>query len=179
LKIEVRSDEIPHPPERVYQTLVDPEVLARVVPGVQRFDAVAPGTYEVEIKMGVGAIRGAYTGRIELTEQNPPKSYRLKGDAKGGTGWARGDALLTLEAVPAGTQIVATANAQVGGKIAGVGQRMIEGIAKTMVRELLDSIGRELAQRPRPSGGQLGFGFRLLGRMIRGFFGRLFGRESA
>lgn len=179
MKIEVRSDEIPHPPEQVYAALVDPEVLARVVPGVERFETVAPDTYEVALKMGVGPIRGSYKGRIELTEQDPPKSYRLKGDAKGGPGWARGDALLSLEPSGGGTCVVALANAQVGGQIAGVGQRMIEGVAKTMVRELLDSIGRELGERPQPSGGQVGFGFRLLRRLIRDFFARLLGRGDA
>jgi carbon monoxide dehydrogenase subunit G len=178
VKIEVRSDEIPQPPERVYRTLVDPEVLARVVPGVERFEAIAPDTYEVEIKMGVGAIRGSYKGRIELTEQNPPKSYRLNGDAKGGSGWARGDALLRLEPAGAGTRIVASANAQVGGRIAGVGQRMIEGVAKSMVQELLVAVARELDERPPASGGQAAFGLRILLRSFRAFFGRLFGRSE-
>lgn len=178
MKIEVRSEEIPHAPEQVYAALIDPEVLARVVPGVERFEAVAPDTYEIAIKMGVGPIRGAYKGRIELTEQNPPKSYRLKGDAKGGAGWARGDALLSLEATGAGTSVVALANAQVGGQIAGVGQRMIEGVAKTMVRELLASIGRELEARPTARVGRAGFAIRLLWGLIRDFFGRLLGRRD-
>ena len=176
MKIEVRGAPIPHPPARVYEALVDPEVLARVVPGIERFEAVGPDTFEVDIKMGVGAIRGAYRGRIELAERNPPRSYRLKGEAKGGPGWARGSALMTIEATEGGTEVHAAADAQVGGSIAGVGQRMIEGVAKTMVRELLDSIHRELDERPQPGGGQLRFGFRILTRMIRDFIARLFRR---
>ncbi len=179
MKIEVRSDEIPHPPDRVYAALVDPEVLARVVPGVERFEAVGSDAYEVDIKMGVGPIRGAYRGRIELAEQTPPKSFRLKGDAKGGQGWARGDALLELDPSEGGTRVMATADAQVGGQIAGVGQRMIEGVARTMVRELLESIARELDERPPPASGQAAFGFRLLRRLVRDFFARILGRGGA
>ncbi len=181
MKIEVRSDEIPHPPERVYGALVDPEVLARVVPGVERLEAVGADAYEVDIKMGVGAVRGTYKGRIELAEQDPPKSYRLRGDAKGGPGWARGEALLTLEPTEGGTRVVASADAQVGGRIAGVGQRMIEGVGKSMVGELLDAVGRELDAGPaapaRPVG-QAAFGLRVLLRWVRDLVGRLLGRSA-
>lgn len=170
MKIAVQSGEIKHDRERIYEALLDPSVLSRLLPGVEKFEEVGPDTYDVIVKLGVGAIRGNYTGRVELADQKPPESYRLKGEAKGGPGWAKGYALFTL--VPGdegGTILKVAADAQVGGAIAGVGQRMMEGVAKTMMREFFDALSREL-EGTKQNNTALGFGWRVFVGMIRDFF---------
>jgi carbon monoxide dehydrogenase subunit G len=175
VKIEVRSAPIPFSRERVFAALLDPGVLGSLLPGVEKFEETAPDSFDVEVKMGVGAVRGVYTGHVEVIEKQPPTSYVLRGEAKGKQGWARGQARFTLEPEGAATVIVALADAQIGGAIAGVGQRMMEGVAKSMAREFFAALEKELAGRGEQVG-QIRFGFRVLWGMVRDFFARLLGR---
>ena len=146
MRIEVSSHAFAHPRERIYALLLDPSVLARLLPGVEKYEATGPDQYAVVVKMGVGAVRGTYTGKVALTDQRPPESYRLVGEAKGGPGWAKGSATMTLVAEGGGTRIVAKGDAQIGGAIATVGQRMMEGVAKSMANEFFQSL------KPGPCG---------------------------
>jgi hypothetical protein len=176
VKIEVASREYAYPRERIWQLLLDPDVLARLLPGVEKLEAAGPDQYTLVVKLGVGAVRGTYTGKVQLTDQRPPESYRLVGEAKGTPGWAKGSATVTLEALGAGTRIVAKGDAQVGGPVASVGQRMMEGVAKSMAHEFFQSIERELAGRAPERVSAPGFGFRVLLDLIRRFLARWFGR---
>jgi uncharacterized protein len=179
VKIEVKSHALAHPRERIWRLLLDPTVLARLLPGVEKFEATGPDQYAVVVKMGVGAVRGTYTGKVALTDQRPPESYRLVGEAKGTPGWAKGSATLTLVAEGAGTRIVASGDAQIGGAIASVGQRMMEGVAKSMANEFFQSVERELAGEAVAKVSASGFGFRVLLDLICRFFARLLGRGGA
>lgn len=175
MKLEVKSPEIPHPRDEVYAALVDPVVLARLLPGVEKFTETGPDQYAVEVKLGVGAIKGNYQGSIELFDRTPPEGYKLRGDAKGGPGWARGEAQFRLESSESGgTHVIASADTQVGGAIAGVGQRMMEGVAKSMAQEFFVAVGREL-EGQAPQAQPLGFGLRVLWRTVCAFFAKLFG----
>lgn len=176
MKVEVASHELAYPRERIWSLLLDPSVLARLLPGVEKLEPTGPDQYSVVVKLGVGAVRGTYTGKVQLTDQRPPESYRLVGEAKGTPGWAKGSATMTLEAVGAGTRIVARGDVQVGGPVASVGQRMMEGVAKSMANEFFQSVGRELAGEAPVQVSASGFGFRVLLDLIRRFFARLFGR---
>ena len=177
MKVEVTSHELGYPRERVWRLLLDPVVLSRLLPGVEKFEAVGPDQYAVQVKMGVGAVRGTYTGRVELVDQKPPESYRLVGEAKGGPGWAKGEALLTLVSeASGGTRVVARGEAQIGGPIAGVGQRMMEGVAKSMAREFFQSIDRELQGQVVEKISVERFGLRILWDLVLEFFRNLFGR---
>lgn len=179
MKVEVSSDVFAHPRERVWALLQDPSVLSRLLPGVEKFEAVGKDQYAIAVKLGVGAVRGSYTGKVELTDQHPPESYRLVGEAKGGPGWAKGSATMTLLEEGAGTRLVARGDAQIGGAIAGVGQRMVEGVAKSMAREFFSSIDRELQGRQVERTSVSGFSLRVLLDLIRRFFARLFGRGDS
>jgi carbon monoxide dehydrogenase subunit G len=179
VKLEVSSDVLPHPRERVWALLQDPSVLARLLPGVEKLEALGQDHYALSVKLGVGAVRGRYEGTVELTDQRPPESYRLVGEARGGPGWAKGSASMTLVAEGAGTRLVARGDAQIGGAIAGVGQRMMEGVAKSMAREFFASVDRELQGRAVAKTSASGFGLRVLLDLIRRFFARLFGRGDA
>lgn len=179
MKLEVSSDVLPHPRERVWALLQDPSALARLLPGVEKLEPLGQDRYALAVKLGVGAVRGRYEGKVELTDQRPPESYRLVGEAKGGPGWAKGSASMTLLAEGAGTRLVARGDAQIGGAIAGVGQRMVEGVAKSMAREFFASIDRELSGRGAASTSASGFGLRVLLDLIRRLFARLFGKSGS
>jgi carbon monoxide dehydrogenase subunit G len=177
VKLEVKSEVLAAPRERVWALLQDPGVLARLLPGVEKLEPIGPDEYSVVVKLGVGAVRGTYSGRVALRDLEPPERYRLEGDAKGGPGWAKGSATMTLEEQEGGTRLVAAGDAQIGGALAGVGQRMIEGVAKSMAREFFQSVGRELEGAPARSTSVSGFGWRVFLDLVRGFFARLFGRR--
>ncbi len=177
MKLDLSSDVMPYPPQQVWNLLLDPSVLSRLLPGVEKFDSVGPDRYEVVVKLGVGAVRGTYNGKVEIAEQKPPSSYRLRGEGKGAPGWAKGDVLFSLIPENGGTRVNAKADAQIGGAIAGVGQRMIEGVAKSMAREFFAAVERELSgQKVQVTAA--GMGFRLFLRIIRDFFASLFGRKA-
>jgi hypothetical protein len=179
VKLEVSSPVLPHPRERVWALLQDPSVLARLLPGVERLEPLGQDRYALAVKLGVGAVRGSYEGKVELTDQRPPESYRLVGEAKGGPGWAKGSATMTLVEEGGGTRLVARGDAQIGGAVAGVGQRMMEGVAKSMAREFFSSIDRELQGQKVEKTTASGFGLRVLLDLIRRFFARLFGRGAS
>lgn len=179
MKVEVSSPVLAWPRERIWQLLLDPRVLARLLPGVEKLEATGPDQYAVVVRIGVGAVRGTYTGKVQLTDQRPPESYRLLGEAKGGPGWAKGSATLTLVPEGAGTRIVAKGDAQVGGPVASVGQRMMEGVARSMASEFFQSIERELRGEGTAKTSASAFGLRVLLDLVRRFFARLFGRRGA
>jgi len=173
VKIEVASEVLAHPRERVWALLQDPGALARLLPGVEKLEVVGPDRFALAVKLGVGAVRGTYTGHVELTDQRPPESYRLVGEAKGGPGFAKGSAQMTLVEEGAGTRLVARGDVQVGGPVASVGQRMMEGVAKSMAREFFQSVDRELTGRTVERTSVSGFGWRVLLDLLRRAWGTL------
>ena len=172
------SQVLPYPQERVWEVLLDPQVLARVLPGVEKFEMVGPDKYVVQVKLGVPSVKGIYSGSVEIADKKPFSSYKLRGEGKGGPGWARGEALMTLVPEGNGTKVSASANAVIGGTIAGVGQRMMEGVAKGMAREFFASIDRELQGRKQKAGTFM-FSLRVLLSMVRNLVDRLFGKRAA
>ena len=176
MKIDVSSHAFVHSRERIYALLLNPAVLERLLPGVEKLEATGPDQYAVVVQLGVGAIRGTYTGKVALTDLHPPESFRLAGEAKGGPGWAKGQATLSLLAEGEGTRIVAQGDVQIGGAIATVGQRMLDGVAKSMAHEFFQSLDRELAGQATVKVSASGFGLRVLLDLVRRFFAWLFGR---
>jgi carbon monoxide dehydrogenase subunit G len=167
-----------HPRERIFALLLDPAVLSRLLPGVEKLEPTGPDQYSVVVQLGVGAIRGTYTGKVALTDLRPPESFRLVGDAKGGPGWAKGQATLSLLAEAEGARIVARGEAQIGGAIATVGQRMLEGVTKSMANEFFQSLERELAGQAVEKVSASGFGLRVLLDLIRRYSRGCSGAEA-
>ena len=167
------------PRQRVWDVLMDAGVLARVLPGVEQFELVEEDRFSVRLTLGVASIKGTYTGSVEIVDKDPLSSFKLRGEGKGITGWARGEAHMTLVEEGEGTRVIAKGQAQVGGRIAGVGQRMMEGVAKAMAREFFESIARELEHGPQEQVSQFKFTFRMIVGMVSSFFARLFGRRAA
>lgn len=146
MRVEI-SHLLPHPIERVWDVLLDPDVLRRALPGIEKLEPAGQDRFEVAMTLGVASIKGRYTGTMEIVGQERPSRYRLKGEGKGAPGWTRGQAELTLTSEDGGTRVVAKGDAQVGGTIAGVGQRMMEGVAKGMARDFFAALDRILAER--------------------------------
>ena len=132
-------------PEKVWSVITDPAVLARTIPGCESLEQVGDDEYRMNVSVGVGAIRGTYAGEVKLTDQERPKSYVMHASGSGAPGNARATVTINLE--PAGdnqTTLTYSADAVVGGPVAGVGQRMMTGVAKRMAGQFFSAIDAEL-----------------------------------
>ena len=123
------------PRERVYDKLRDPAYLKDCIPNCQSLDLQADGRYAARIQAGVGAVRGTFTGHVEITDEVAPASYRLVIDGSGGPGFVRGEAVVSLTVVPEGTHVEVAGDGQVGGMIAGVGQRVLLPAGRMMMNK--------------------------------------------
>jgi carbon monoxide dehydrogenase subunit G len=131
-------------PERVWSVITDPAVLARTIPGVETLEQVGDDEYKMNVTVGVGAIRGTYAGEVKLSDQQRPTSYVMHASGAGGPGNVRATVTINLEPHSDGTALTYSADAVVGGPVAGVGQRMISGVAKRMAGQFFKAIDDEL-----------------------------------
>jgi carbon monoxide dehydrogenase subunit G len=137
------------PRPAVWELLQDPEVLAKVLPGSERLERVADDQYEGAMRVGVGPVTaGSYAVKIALKDKVPPERYAMAIDGRGGLGYAQGTARVELEETgPRSTRMRYDADLQVGGKVAGVGQRLLESVARNLLSQGLSALNRELAAR--------------------------------
>ncbi|HEX4454192.1 MAG TPA: carbon monoxide dehydrogenase subunit G [Kofleriaceae bacterium] len=132
--------------QEVWDALFDPAVLAAVMPGCEKLELVN-GSYLGEIKVKVGPIQGAFSGKVDLSDQVPPKSYKMIVDGRGAQGFVKATASIVLEPEGAKTKVSYDADAQVGGKIASVGQRLVETSARAIVKQSLDGLAENIKIR--------------------------------
>ena len=137
------THELDASPECVYQCLVNPEVLQRCIPGCERLEQTAENTFAATIRTGVGSIKGVFNGTARLQDMREPEHLRLVVDGKGAPGFLKGSGDLDLARTDTGTTVTYTADVQVGGTIASVGQRMIQGTAKMMATQFFTSLAAE------------------------------------
>lgn len=121
------------PRDRVWQVLLDPKVLAQCVPGCETLNEVGPDQYEAIMKVGVASVKGTYKGKVSIKDKQPPSHYVLSGEGSGGPGFMRGDVAVDLEEKDGQTLLKYSTDAKVGGLIASIGQRMMNGVAKMML----------------------------------------------
>ena len=143
MKIEA-THELDAPRERVYAALTEPEVLRRAIPGCESLDKIDENLYSATMKAGVGAIKGTFKGDVRLEDMRPPEHYRIVVQGKGAVGFAKGSADFDLEDKDGGTLIKYSGEMQIGGTIAGVGQRMIQGAAKMMAAKFFTALEAEV-----------------------------------
>src|SRR5882762_2830786 len=143
MKIE-GTQELHAPRERVYAALTDPQVLQRCIPGCESLEKTGDDAYAVTIKAGIGAIKGTFKGNVRLEDMREPEHYRIVVDGKGGPGFVKGSGDFDLEDTGGATLIRYSGELQVGGAIAGIGQRMIEGAAKMMAARFFTSLEAEV-----------------------------------
>lgn len=135
------------PREKVWAMLNDIEALRTLIPGVESLEEVEPNTYKGVAKIGVAGIKGEYTGTIKLTDIDPPTGYRLIGEGRGKPGHVKGQGTLELtEESPDQTLLRYSGDVQVGGMIASVGQRLIEGAAKLLINQGMKALAQRVEQ---------------------------------
>jgi carbon monoxide dehydrogenase subunit G len=146
MKIEGSYD-IPAPQQKVWAAFLDPNTLAKAIPGCEGLEEVGPGEYKAVMKVGVAAIKGTFEGRVKLMDLDPPNRYRMSVEGKGGPGFLRGEAAMSLTPIETGTRVSYDADVQVGGLIASVGQRMLGGVSKMLLDQFFTRMSELLAER--------------------------------
>jgi carbon monoxide dehydrogenase subunit G len=124
--------EVPAPRQTVWDAFLDPVRLKQAIPGCETLEAVGPDEYKATMKVGVGGVKGTFEGKVRLTEKKPPESYKMAVEGSGGPGFIRGETLIKLSDADNGTRVAYSADVQVGGLIASVGQRMLGGVSKML-----------------------------------------------
>jgi len=132
----------PLPQERVYQLMQDPTMLARAIPGCESLEKTGENEYRMKMKMALASLSGAFEGKVRITDQNPHESFRLAVEGSGKVGFMKGEGLLKLTGAGASTDIAYDGDAQVGGTMAAVGQRLIDGTSKMMIKKFFDNLAK-------------------------------------
>jgi carbon monoxide dehydrogenase subunit G len=147
------------PRESVWVALNDPDVLARCIDGVETLTRVGDDRFEGKMNAKVGPVRATFTGGVNLTELDPPTRYVIVGEGKGGVaGFAKGSAEVVLTDVQTGTLLRYTVNSSVGGKLAQLGARLIEGTAKAYAETFFARFKAEVEGPPAPATGDVDSG---------------------
>ncbi|MBN35515.1 MAG: carbon monoxide dehydrogenase [Rhodospirillaceae bacterium] len=119
------------PRETVWQALNDPEILKQCISGCQELDKESDTALTAKVKTKIGPVSATFKGKVSLTDLDPPKGYTISGEGQGGVaGFAKGGARVTLEEDGSATVLRYVADGQVGGKLAQVGARLVEGSAR-------------------------------------------------
>ena len=118
----------------------DPEVLARAIPGCEGLEKTGEDEYRMKMKMAMASVSGAFDGKVRISDQTPPTSFRLTVEGAGKIGFVKGDGLLTLRPKDGATEVSYEGDAQVGGTIAAVGQRLIDMTAKMMIKKFFEKL---------------------------------------
>ncbi|MCH7761924.1 carbon monoxide dehydrogenase subunit G [candidate division TA06 bacterium] len=126
--------------KRVWDLLLDPKIMAQCMPGCDGLEEVGPDQYEATMKIGIAAVKGTYKGKVSIKEKQAPVHYVLSGEGSGGPGFIQGEMAIDLDEKDGETILRYSADAKVGGLIAGVGQRMIGGIAKVTVEQFFKKV---------------------------------------
>ncbi len=133
-------------PEVAWKAFHDPGVLSRTIPGAQRLTETGPDAYGLAVMTGIGSIKGIYEGNVALTDQQPHDSFVLRARGEGAAGTIAADVKVGLAAAAdGGTDITFEADANVGGTIGGVGQRMLSGVAKKLATTFFAAIDKDIA----------------------------------
>ncbi|RIK34671.1 MAG: carbon monoxide dehydrogenase [Chloroflexi bacterium] len=138
------------PRPAVWEALMDPTVLAQALPGGEKLEQVGENEYKAAMNVRVGPVQGKFDGKVELSAIEPPERYRMKVNGSGPAGFVDGEGAISLSENGDGTVMSYEGNVQVGGKIAGVGQRLIDSTAKSIIRQGLKVLDEQIQARLAP-----------------------------
>lgn len=148
---------IPVPRAAVWQALNDIDVLKACIPGCESIAWTGENQLEAVVTARIGPVKARFTGVVSLTNINPPNGYTISGEGKGGAaGFAKGGADVTLSDAEGGTLLRYEVKAQVGGKLAQVGARLIAGAAKKMAGDFFAAFNKEVVERAGGGGTETG-----------------------
>jgi len=139
------------PRDQVWAALNDMEVLARIVPGCERLVQTGENEYEGTVKIGIQSIKGSYSGRIRLEDIQPPHHYKLVASGRSSNGVVDGSGSVDLAEQDGKTVLTYGGDAQIGGTLASVGQRLIEGASKQMINQSLKALVEQINTRNAPA----------------------------
>lgn len=133
--------------DQVWRLLNDPVVLQAIIPGCETLNRVSDDKYELGLGLVVGSVSGNYKGTVELADRHPPDYYDLLLTGDGSIGFVKGRARFTLNPKGSGTEIVYDGETEVGGLIAGVGNRVLGGVAKFMVKRFFKAFDQYIKEQ--------------------------------
>ena len=140
---------IPAPAEKVWAALNNPDVLRQCIPGCDRMEKTDPTHFSASATLKIGPVKANFKANIALEDLDPPRHCRLKGEGQGGVaGFARGEAEVDLTPGEGGTTLSYAAQANIGGKLAQIGQRLIDGAAKQIADDFFVRFREAIAALP-------------------------------
>lgn len=145
------------PQEVVWEGLQDPEVLAATMPGCEKLELTGENRYEGALNIKIGPVQGLFQGKVHLEDIEPPDGYTMNVDGRGAPGFVKAKAKIGLAGDGDRTKMTYDADAQVGGRIASVGQRLLDSSSKAIIKQSLEGLNEQLKARsgpPAPSAGE-------------------------
>lgn len=133
--------------EEVWDAILDPKVLATALPGTQKMEKTGEDEYEAVMQIRVGPVSGVFNGKVVLKDKEFPHRYTMIVEGKGSAGFARGTSKVEFIAQKDGTLMKYEAEIEVGGRIANVGQRLLDTVGKSICRQSLNAINETLQKR--------------------------------
>jgi len=149
------SQIIPASQQAVWDALNSPDVLKKCLPGCESVERVSPDLFKVVITAAIGPLKAKFNGTLQVTEANPPASCVLVFEGQGGAvGFGKGTSSVTLKQLENGTELTYSAQAHVGGKLAQIGSRLIDSVAKKMSDDFFKAFNSELGGNTAPAAQQ-------------------------
>ncbi|MBO0866956.1 MAG: carbon monoxide dehydrogenase subunit G [Micromonosporaceae bacterium] len=139
------------PAGEVFKALHDPEVLVRTIPGCRRLDLVGPDSYTMVVHAGVAAVKGEFAGEVRLSDPDPPHGFTLHASGSGAPGTVTATVDVTLVEVDGSTVVSYAADAEIGGMIGGVGQRLLGSVATKTAAEFFAAVDAEMTGAVGPA----------------------------
>ncbi len=138
------------PPSTIWRRIVDPTYLASIIPGCQQLEQTSPDEYRGVIRVGVPAVGGTYRTLVRISDQRPPEFCTFRGEVDGPTGSIGGTVSLALKELPSNsTELQYDARAMIGGALATLSSRLIEGVAQTLLKQGLARFDDQLRSEPQ------------------------------
>ncbi len=138
---------IPAPRQKVWEALNDPEVLKQCIAGCETLEKTSDTEFSARVTSRVGPVSAKFTGKVALSEVDPPNGYRISGEGQGGVaGFAKGGATVRLAEDGDGTLLTYEANGTVGGKLAQIGSRLIDSTARKMADDFFDKFAEAVGE---------------------------------
>lgn len=160
------------PQDKVWDALNDPEILRQSIPGCESFEQLGDNRYRAIVATKIGPVQARFQGNVQLSEIDPPNGYTLSGEGSGGAaGSGKGSARVQLAPVPEGTHLTWNADAQVSGKLAQIGSRLIDSTAQMMANQFFNRFeqlmaGEKPQEQPIPAGIFMPSWFRIGGWIV-------------
>ncbi len=137
------------PPQTVWEKLNDPETLKACIPGCEQLDKTSDTEFQATAVVKIGPVKAKFKGRVALSDLDPPNGYKISGQGDGGVaGFAKGGATVKLTPKDGGTLLAYDVEAQIGGKLAQLGQRLINGAAKKVADEFFENFAKAVNPQP-------------------------------